>query len=138
MKFFVLGLILLTAQSWAKTSSQCEVVSGFYKNSSTTLTDIKFETLADVFSLNNAKTLSFLYEGKEIRFQRNDIDVKRYTKMQFLGVQKLAKDHAARITIDRSPKEALKAREFYASMMVLMPLEENTDGMLTYNLYCKF
>lgn len=139
MKFVIVLSLFFSISGWSKTESHCDVVDGFYRNSDVSITNIKFETLADIFSLNNAKTLSFEIAGKEIRFQRTDMDVKKYTKMQFVGVQNLAKTHAALVTIDRSPKEVVKSRDFYASIMTSLPLNEGeANSMLSFNLYCKF
>lgn len=138
MKVF-LFFLLITTHLWAKTESQCEVIEGFYQNSEVQLTNIKLETFADIFTLNNAKTLSFEYANQVIRFQRNDMRVSRYTKMEFAGVSDLSKTHAAVITIDRKPKAALNSQEFYASLMVTMPLEvSKANSVLVYNLFCKF
>ncbi len=81
MKLVLMGLIIFSLNGWAKTESQCEVIDGFYNNSDVAIQNIKLETFVDIFSLNNAKTLSIEYAGKEVRFQRTDIDIKRYTKM---------------------------------------------------------
>lgn len=138
MKLF-LFLLIISTQLWAKSESQCHVVNGFYQNSETALSDFKLETYADIFTLNNAKTLSLKYDGQEIRFQRYDLLIKKYTKMYFAGVGQTSKTHAALLTIDRKPKAVLKSQEFYASLMITMPLEANSsNSMMIYNLYCSF
>src|SRR3989338_7973329 len=84
MKILCLSLLLLSFNSFAGTTANCEVVNGIYNNSQAPIIDLKFETIVDVFTIHNAQTLTMNLNGKQLRFLRSDLTVRRQTKLIYL------------------------------------------------------
>lgn len=136
MKILCLGLLLLAFNSFAGTTANCEVVNGIYNNSQASLIDLKFETIVDVFTINNAQTLTMNLNGKQLRFLRSDLTVRRQTKLIYLMRENGKVKRAINIMLDRTPKEASAEKDFYGNM-VISPENEN-ESNLFYNFYCRF
>lgn len=144
MRLLVLFILIFAESSWSYSETRCQLVDGFYKNSSQAITDLKFESLVDFFSVNAAKTLSFKMDGRQFRFDRTDIAVKNQTKMNFIMLGKNT-NKAAMVQIDRSPKKALASKSFYGHLIINMPINERAGEEspvsfrpLVYNFYCSF
>lgn len=144
MKFLFALLILLSFKSHADSSAECTLVKGVYENSKELIHDIRFETLADVFSISNANAFKFSLEGDNLKFLRTDIEVKKQIKAIFMMKKTGRPFRVIHMMIDRSPQKISKDKEFYGNMIVSQKL---TDGdwtkfdnskSLRYNFYCSF
>lgn len=145
MRLFLLLVFIMSMPAFADSTAHCEVVKGIYANSSKTISDPYFETLADVFTINNAKAFTVSLEGKALRFLREDMKVERYTKLIYLQKKRNKVVRAAYMIIDRTPKEAASDRNFYANVIITDELGEGDDltkvmnlRTFNYNLYCEF
>jgi hypothetical protein len=144
MKIMYSLLLLLASPVWAYNDARCELVSGIYANSRNSLQDLRFETLADIFTINNAKTLNMVLDGQHLRFLRTDLEVRKQTRMIFILNENNKSTRAATITLDRTPKEVLRSYEFYGNMIISPEVRNNDYGvladsrnLLTFNFYCK-
>lgn len=144
--FAVLLLTLaMTSQVRAGASAECTVIDGFYLNSDTPLTDMNFETVVDIFSLNNAHILNLKLNGEGLRFFRSSMNVKKQTNMTFYSKKNGKPDRVINLMIDRTPRLVRKTNEFYGNMIISPEAsEENHLGLyfsmnkLVYNFYCRF
>lgn len=144
MKILCLVLILFSFRSFAQTAAQCHLVEGIYANSSRPLTDLKFETLVDIFTINNAKTIAMNLDGEELRLLRTDIEVTRQTRMIYILKKKNKAVRAAHIMLDRTPREVTKDKEFYGNMILSseIPTDSESTVMMSgkndvFNFYCR-
>lgn len=105
-----------------------------------------FFSYADLFTLNNAKSLFLQIDGQEIHFQRTDIISRKSTQLIYEGKVN-GNFRKAFVLIDRSPKEVLNSKMFIGNM-ILSP-ENNTSDFnfmnvlldkkaQTFNFACKF
>lgn len=145
MRFLLVLFTLLSFKSFAGTLANCELVNGIYVNSTPVVQDLNFETLVDVFTLNNAQALNFSLDGKQLRFLRSDINVNKVTKMIYLQKKNSMAVRAVRVMIDRTPKEVIYAREFYGNMILSPEINGDLDlakiqgsENLVYNFHCRF
>ncbi len=146
MKLLLLLILFMSATCWSKTEALCDLTEGIYKNSTTPLREFKFETFADLFTLNNAKTLSMNLNGETLSFSRTDIKISQTTEMIFVIYQKNKIVKAAKVVIDRKPKDAMKSQDFYGNVVISQNIEEGESldaglerkGNLTYNYFCRF
>lgn len=106
---------------------------------------MKFETLADIFTIKNANTLSMNLDGNQLRALRTSLDYDRQTKIIFLQKKKDIVARAIHVLIDRAPRAIAKDREFYGNMLISAEMQSTDDWrsfsngqMLRYNFYCKF
>lgn len=106
---------------------------------------MNFETIVDVFTLNNANALNLTLDGNPIRFIRSDLSVNKQTKMIFLQRKENKVVRAIRLMIDRTPKEVIKDREFYGNMIISPEMKDGQDFTkvlqsknLVYNFRCNF
>jgi hypothetical protein len=120
------------------------MVEGFYKNSSAPMEDLKFESLVDIFTFNNAKNFSITLMGEKMEFTRTMIDVSRNTKMNFVMIG-TNMSRTAVVQMDRTPNQALKENAFYGNLVINNPIyefgfESRTilPRHVTYNFYCTF
>jgi hypothetical protein len=147
MRVLALFLLIFARTSWSYSEARCQLVDGFYINSSEPIEDIKFESLVDFFSVGGAKTLSFRMKGQELRFNRTDLIVNQQTKIKFLMLGK-GKSQSVLVQLDRSPKQAFKDKIFYGNLVINRSITEwsaydkeppvSTEKPLTYNFYCSF
>ncbi len=145
MRILILLMALASFNSFADTVAQCELVDGLYQNSDVPMNELRFGTLVDVFTLNNAKSLNINLDGKNLRFIRTDISVSRQTRMVY---QLKKNDKALRtvhVMIDRTPKEVSDQKEFYGNMIIFPEGHEldyakkfNVPDSLVYNFRCEF
>lgn len=145
MRFLLLFLLLVNAKAFAGTQASCEVVDGIYRNSTETIQEIKFETLVDVFTINNAKTLSFRLEQENMKLLRSDLDIGRQTKMIYLLKKNDRTIRFASILLDRTPREVNRTKEFYGNIVLSAVVNEKEIALgnysgnnLVYNFYCRF
>lgn len=145
MRFLFLLLLLVNATAYAGTQANCEVVDGIYRNSSESIQEIKFETLVDVFTINNAKTLSFRLEQEEMKLLRSNLDIGRQTKMIYLLKKNDKAVRFASVLLDRTPREVNKTKEFYGNIILSAVVSEKEIALgnysgnnLVYNFYCRF
>lgn len=145
MRFLLVLLTLLSFRSFAGTVANCELVNGIYVNSTSIVQDLNFETLVDVFTLNNAQALNFSLDGKQLRFLRSDMQVNKVTKMIYLQKKNNFAVRAVRLMIDRTPKEVILYREFYGNMIISPEVNGDIDltkiqgaENLVYNFHCSF
>lgn len=145
MRILILVLALASFNSFAATSAQCELVDGLYRNSSLPLHELKFETLVDVFTLNNARTMSINLDGNQMKFLRSDMLIGRQTRMIFQMKQYNKVVRVIQIMIDRTPKLVSDEREFYGNMIIFPEGKDinvsqvfNQPKTLVYNFYCQF
>lgn len=130
----------------ARTEARCELVDGFYQNSQEPIHDIRFETVVDVFSINNAQTLIFELEGQELKFYRSEMKVNKQTQMTYLLRKGDVVIRAARLALDRTPREVSQTKEFYGNMIISSEISSYKDitekrlplQNLVYNFYCRF
>lgn len=135
-------LFLLAAGSaWGQKHAECSLVRG--DNSELSMHNLRFETLVDVFSVVNARTLYLELDGEPMKFLRSEIDVeRRQTRLIYLLRKKNKAVRAARVVLDRTPKEARIKGEFYGHVQIT---DEMKDGIISslprtysYNFYCSF
>lgn len=127
------------------TEAKCSLVEGIYINSPASLDDMNFETLVDVFTINNANALNFVLDGNKLRFLRSDMSVNKVTKMTYMMKKNGKAVRAIRMMIDRTPKDISRDREFYGNMILSPELNAESDFTkiqssqnLVYNFYCQF
>lgn len=145
MRFFLITLTLVSFSSFAKTEARCELTNGIYINSKANLQEMNFETVADIFTINNARALNLMIDGEKMRFLRSDLSVGKLTKMIYLQKNKNQVTRAVHLMIDRAPKKVASTREFYGNMIISQEIEGEFDLMkinssknLVYNFYCSF
>jgi hypothetical protein len=145
MKIFLLVFLLVSANAFAGVAAECHLTEGVFKNSSKSLTDLKFETVVDVFTLNNARTISMTFEGENLRFTRSDIEINRNTKLIYHMKERNNIRRVAYLNIDRTPKHITKDREFYGNMILTdeLPAQATHQDTISvrrfvYNFYCRF
>lgn len=131
MPIILVFILLLTGSSFASTDSHCHQVDGIYKNSKASLDELKFESLVDYFSFNNAKNFTIRIDGEKMKFHRTSIDVRRTTQMKF---QRHGKSSTAVVQMDRTPQSALKTKAFYGNILI----EFTESSYVTYNFFCTF
>jgi hypothetical protein len=144
MRLWLLLLIILPLKSFADSSVNCELSEGIYSNSVPNLQNLTLGTHADIFSITNAKNLSFEWDGIPMHFIRDEIKITRYTQMNFY--QSLG-DHILRrliVMIDRTPKKVLETGEFNGNMIMSGILSDELDWLInrsvpkfTYNFSCR-
>lgn len=144
MRILILLMALASFNSFADTSVQCELVDGLYQNSDVPMNELRFGTLADVFTLNNAKSLNIDLDGKNLRFIRTDILVNKQTRMVY-QLKKYDKTlRTVHVMIDRTPKQVADDREFYGNMIIFpegfldFTKKFNVPDSLVYNFRCEF
>ena len=145
MKLILFFIILLNVQAFAGTVAECGIVNGIYENSQEELTNLQFETLAGVFSITNANTLTMSLEGKSLKALRTNMAVDRQTKMIFQIRSKDKLTRAIFVMLDRTPNQVARSRFFYGNFLMTDEIEKFTDwrALLTsklyrYNFYCRF
>ncbi|HXH75565.1 MAG TPA: hypothetical protein VNJ08_11400 [Bacteriovoracaceae bacterium] len=131
---FLFIILILTNAAWAHKYTDCEITDGFFKNSPNQLHNVRFETVADIFSLTNAKSLNLELDGVPMRFTRLNMEVERQTKMLYIIRKKSAFLRTLNILIDRSPYEAKASSEFKA----IIQISQESGAHLSYNLQCSF
>lgn len=142
MRYLLVLLTLITFRSYASTEAKCELTNGIYINSSTHIQDIAFETIVDVFTINNAKAFNIVLDGQKLRFLRTEMDVGKLTKLIYLQKTNDKVLRAIHMMIDRSPKEITATKEFYGNM-IISPYDMDFSNIhrtqnLVYNFYCSF
>jgi hypothetical protein len=142
MKIITLFLILISFNSFASNEAKCVLVEGIYENSTEQLLDLKFETVADIFTMNNANVLSMRLKGEELRFTRTEMKVKKNIRMIYVLRKQGRAVRAAHIMIDRSPRQISQDREFYGNMIVSEEIQKMDSILqtenLVFNFYCHF
>jgi NAD-dependent SIR2 family protein deacetylase len=145
MKTLFLLLFLVTTNAFAGVAAECQLTEGIYKNSSLSLTDMKFETVVDIFTLNNARTISMNLNGESMRFTRMDMEINRNTKLIYNLKKKNKISRVIHLNIDRTPKNVSRDREFYGNMIITEELKDKmsitdlaTANKFVYNFYCRF
>ena len=105
---------------------------------------LKFQSLVDIFSLNNSKNFSITIAGEELVFSRTLIDVRKNTRMNFVMIGK-GMSRTATVQIDRTPNMAFKSKAFYGNLVINSPITEvgseaksTLPRYMTYNFYCTF
>lgn len=144
MRFLFTLFIMLPWLSFADTSVRCELTTGIYENSRAEITDLRFETVTDIFSLTNARTLVFNFDGNELRLLRSDMKVSKYTQMVFHQRKNDIITRTAIVMIDRTPKQIMEDGEFNGNMIVSgaiadkpMWLQDHKVRKYTYNFKCR-
>jgi hypothetical protein len=142
MKLIYAFLLLISLKAEANSFASCDLVNGVYRNSSEPLTDLRFETLADIFTMNNANALFMVLDSEPIRLLRSEMIVSRQTRMIYLLRKNGKAVRAVHMMIDRTPKKVSRTREFYGNMIIS---EQTHDAQavinsrsLVYNFYCRF
>jgi hypothetical protein len=148
MKFIVILLLLTVGQVWATSEALCELDHKDPASSTNPIYDLRFETLVDIFTVTNAKTLAMNFEGNNLIFMRSTIDVVGdQTRMTYLLRRNNRAVRVAMVTLDRSPKRAKKTGVFYGAMTISREVGEGEDMMalyqaqqsaLTYGFSCRF
>jgi len=145
MKFFLFLIFFVSTKILASSSADCHLVDGIYRNSQTSISELKFQTVVDVFSISNANQLSMNLDGIELTFLRSNLTVKKQVKMIYLLRKNGEAIRAAHVMLDRTPKEVMTDREFYGNMIISGEIKNATDissisasKNLVYNFYCRF
>ena len=145
MRFLLVLLTLVSFRSFAETSANCILTGGIYINSQAVVERMNFETLVDVFTINNANALNFVLDGENQRFLRTEMNVNKVTKMTYMKRKNGRVVRAVRLMIDRTPKEVTNDREFYGNMIISPEMNPDMDFTkiqnsenLVYNFYCEF
>lgn len=144
MQLIMFFLLFSMFKAFASSEANCYLVSGIYLNSSNTISDLKFYTVADVFTVNNAKTLSMKLDGIDIKFIRTDMVVDKQTKLTYQNKKSQTEIKTALVTLDRTPKLISKDKEFYGNMIITDKINVKdvsaimNKSNLIYNFYCRF
>jgi hypothetical protein len=144
MKFLIVLFYFVSTQIFASSSAECHLVDGIYRNSPNPISQLKFQTVVDVFTISNANQLSMNLDGMELTFLRSNLTVKKQVKMIYLVRKNGQALRAAHVMIDRTPKEVISDREFYGNMIITGNLNNEpelhsilTSKNLVYNFYCR-
>lgn len=139
MKIIMILMTLFSLKSFAHSEANCEIVNGIYRNSSNVVSDFRFETIADIFSINNANVLTIQLDGQELRFFRASMQVGRNTTMVYQTKTEPVK--TAFITLDRTPRSAKLRKEFLGNVIIsdntTNPIALLKSESLIYNFHCK-
>lgn len=140
MRIFIICILLTSFRCFSYSETNCQIVSGIYQNSGNQLIDLKFSTVVDIFTLNNANTLSMNLDSEELKFLRSDMSVGKQTKMTYLYRKNGEAVRTAHITIDRSPKDAASNRHFYGNLIISKLSSQFIQNInnIVYNFYCTF
>jgi hypothetical protein len=141
MKFLVLLMALMSFNGFADSSATCDIVNGHFENSSASLTDLKFSTVADIFSMTNAKTLSMNLDGEPVRFLRKSMKLASKPQIFFFDSGGIKATRAVTMTLDKTPRDIAKSKQFYGSMIISGPVENfaniTNNEMLIYSFFCR-
>ena len=140
MRIIIICILLTSFRCFSYSEANCQIVSGIYQNSGNQLIDLKFSTVVDIFTLNNANTLSMNLDGEELKFLRSDMSVGKQTKMTYLYRKNGEAVRTAHITIDRPPKDAASNRHFYGNLIISKLSSQFIQNInnIVYNFYCTF
>lgn len=120
--------MLTSVQAWADSYAKCEMVNGSFSNRML-VADLKFETVVDIFTVNNAKTLTMTLDGQPLRFLRSELVVGRTTRMIYVSRNDSEEVKTIEIELDRTPRQALLSKQFYGAMAILND---------QHRFYCRF
>lgn len=142
---FILVLLLSSVSLFAQSRANCELTTGIYKNSKRTIDQLQFETVVDVFSINNAHNLSFDLDGENWRFDRRALTIKDNTYMVFVS-DKSSLPRAAYVMLEGQPAKMFKDK-FFRGNILITPEMKSADiqqiammrkDLLAYNFNCSF
>lgn len=139
MKFIPFLLILLGIYSPLATAY--EVVNCDVKSNGT-IHEVTFETLVDVMSIANAKTMIVGVNGELVRFFRTDIDIKKKTTMTFVQRKNKKIIRSALVTVEQTPRIAWLRGGFKGQVIIYNhQYEKDFDRILnaqTAMIRCRF
>lgn len=127
MKFIVLFLLLVVSTARASEYASCQTDGP--------IANMKFETVVDIFSINNARTLSLELQGESLRFTRSSIVVMKNTTLQYIQRTHRTVERIAKVVLDRTPREALLSREFNGTIEIK---KESGEIETRRGFYCYF
>ncbi len=110
MKFIVLFLMLVMSTARASEYASCQVDGP--------IANMKFETVVDIFSISNARTLSLELNSELVRFTRTSIVVMKNTTLQYNQRVQNRIGKTAKVVLDRTPREVLKSRQFNGTIEI--------------------
>lgn len=128
MKIFILALMLTSYQALADSFAKCEMINNTFSNRML-VADLKFETVVDIFTINNAKTLTMTLDGQSLRFLRSKLVVERMTRMTYVSRNHPEEVMSIEVELDRTPREALLSKQFYGNMVIMSE---------RHHFYCRF
>lgn len=132
MKAF-LFLLLLANTAIANEAIDCKLTDGIYENSEPPIKDLKLGTISNVFSIRNATVLSFTLENQPYRLLRTNINVDKYTKLDF----ELRRDRkifgSAKVVLNITPKQAASEDHFVGNIKLTLDRK-----IYLYNFYCDY
>lgn len=128
MKIFILALMLTSYQAQAASFAKCEMINNTFSNRML-VADLKFETVVDIFTINNAKTLTMTLDGQSLRFLRSKLVVERMTRMTYISRNHPEEVMSIEVELDRTPREVLLSKRFYGSLDIKSE---------RHNFYCRF
>jgi hypothetical protein len=111
---FLLGILSPLAEAFE--ARDCNI-----QNSQTPLFvhSLSFETLSDIFTLTNAKTLNVKTTEEDMRFFRTAIDVQDKTYMIFVQRKNWKALRTAHVEINSTPRFVFMNRELFGRMTIV-------------------
>lgn len=135
MKFLALLFLLPFAGAWADTAANCELIKGIYPNGPASVRHFQLETLVDIFTINNARTITLSINDESLRFLRSELTVGTKTQMTYQSRNHRDTMKTLHIVLDRTPRETQLTREFNGNMHIT---QEDQEALGSYNFYCRF
>lgn len=134
MKFLLILLLLVGSSAQAAEYAKCRL-TGYFWSEFPLVDNMQFETVVDIFTINNAQTLSLDLNGRHLRFKRSRILVTNTTHLLFELKNNDLLEKTARVKLDRTPRQALLTRKFNGHIEIINA-ENKTD--LNHDFYCYF
>jgi hypothetical protein len=134
MKFLLILLLLVGSSARAAEYAKCRL-TGYFWSEFPLVDNMRFETVVDIFTLNNAQTLSLDLNGRHLRFKRSRILVTNITSLLFVLRNNDITEKTARVQLDRTPRQILLTREFKGHIEIL---NADNESDLNHGFYCYF
>jgi hypothetical protein len=134
MKFLLILLLLVGSSARAAEYAKCRL-TGYFWSEFPLVDNMRFETVVDIFTINNAQTLSIDLNGRNLRFKRSRILVTNVTNLLFVLKNNDVTEKTARVKLDRTPRQALLTREFKGHIEII---NAENESDLSHNFYCYF
>jgi hypothetical protein len=139
MKFIGLFLIITAGSAWAIGNEvNCDLQQAGLLPNSPEIREVRFQTLTDIFTINNAKTLIVNINGVDVTFVRTSIEVQSdHSKMSYIIRRGRQISREAHVMIDRTPGKVISDRQYHGNITILADESEPQDNRLTQNFHCR-
>jgi hypothetical protein len=145
MKLILMLSFLVSAGAWATGYEvRCDMDPNGILSNSQDIREIRFLTLTDIFTINNAKTLLINVNGEDLAFMRSSIEVQSDHTLLVYNVRRGRKViRIAEVLLDRSPVKAITDRQYFGHLTIypegveLDSINRRSPDVLTYNFHCR-